>query len=113
MAGALAISLVQVGDRVLAYDESQDATGVFTVTAVMAHDDPTFVYVTLDGEQIETTPEHPFYTEERGWVPASDLAVGDHVRKADGNYGVVEAVEVVQRQQPSPFASAGMRQTGG
>lgn len=45
------------------------------------------------------TPEHPFYTAEGEWVAAGDLCVGDRVRQADGRYGEVEAVEVVEQPQ--------------
>ena len=83
----------------LAYDAETDATGYYTVTAILVHDDPIIVHLTLDGEQIETTPEHPFYTEEDGWVDAAALRAGDHVRRADGAYGVVQAVEVEQTPQ--------------
>ncbi len=44
----------------------------------------------IDAEPINTTPEHPFFTHERGWVAAADLALGDRIRAADGTWGVVE-----------------------
>ncbi len=94
-AGAIAIGLLKVGDRILAYDQELDATDNYTVTAVLTHDDPTIVYVTLDNETIETTQEHPFFTQERGWVPAGDLKPGEHVRKSDG------------RLRRSPIAQSG------
>jgi hypothetical protein len=55
--------------------------------------------LTIDGELIETTPEHPFYTAEDQWVTAGDLQMGDEVRRADGSYGIVEAVEFVHQSQ--------------
>jgi hypothetical protein len=84
---------------VLAHDEALGTTGYYTITAILAHDDPIIVYVTIDGEQIETTPEHPFYTGERGWVTAGELRVGDHIRNAKGDYGVVQATTIVRRVQ--------------
>src|SRR5206468_3165117 len=80
------------GDEVLAYDEASGATGSAALTGVGAHDDALVEYVTIDGERLETTPEHPFYTQERGWVAAGELWAGAHVRRADGGAGVVEAV---------------------
>lgn len=32
----------------------------------------------------ESTPEHPFYVEGKGWVNSEDLQMGDQVRWADG-----------------------------
>ena len=33
--------------------------------------------VHVAGQVIETTPEHPFYVEGRGWIPAQELLIGD------------------------------------
>jgi hypothetical protein len=46
-------------------------------------------------ETIHTTTEHPFLTQELGWVDASDLKPGEHMRRADGSLGVVVGVQVV------------------
>ncbi|CAG0926683.1 partial putative deoxyribonuclease RhsB, partial [Thermoflexales bacterium] len=97
--GLRAISTLNVGDQVLAYDETSSTTGVYTVTAVLQHEDPVVTYLVIDGERIETTPEHPFYTQERGWVAARDLWIGAHVRKADGTLGVVESIGSAYRPQ--------------
>jgi hypothetical protein len=85
---------------VLAYDEDTDSTGEYEVSAVHIHEDSTIVEVTINGEVIETTPEHPFYTLEDEWVAAEDLRVGDHIRQADGTYGLVEAIETYAQPQP-------------
>jgi hypothetical protein len=53
----------------LAYDEATGETSTYTVTATWEHTDPVVTTVTLDGEELETTPEHPFYVPLRGWVP--------------------------------------------
>jgi len=47
------------------------------------------VNLLLDGEWIETTPEHPFYVEGKGWLAAEDLSFGMQVRQADGTTGFV------------------------
>lgn len=94
------ISTVQEGDKVLAYNEQTGTTGEYTVTDTIHHIDHEVVLVTINGELIETTPEHPFYTTERGWVNAADLTVGDHVRDLDGSAGEITAVERVIRTQP-------------
>jgi len=97
--GAVAIGDIEVGDLVLAWDEATGRTSSYTVTAVLVHLDPTLVQLTIDDERIETTPEHPFSTTVRGWVPAVEVQVGEHVRQADGGAGVVRAIKVVQRPQ--------------
>ena len=97
--GEKAIGAVNVGDTVRAYDERTGETASFTVTAVLVHNDPVIEHLTITGEQLTTTPEHPFYVQGQGWIPASELRVGDQVRKADGNSGAVEAVRFEARTQ--------------
>lgn len=55
--------------------------------------------LTIDGEHIETTPEHPFFVLLRGWVAASALKVGDAIRQADGSYGAIRAITTEDRAQ--------------
>lgn len=50
------------------------------------------VTLTIDGETVETTPEHPFYTAKSEWVAAGNLQVGDELREADWEVGVVEEI---------------------
>ena len=64
----------------------------YTVTAVLVYEDTVIEYLTINGEQLETTPEHPFYTEQRDWVDAGDLWIVAYVRKATGSAGMVEAI---------------------
>jgi RHS repeat-associated protein len=97
--GERPIGDLQVGDHVLAYDEAAGTTSTYTVTAVLVHTDPAIERLTVDGEQLKTTPEHPFFTKERGWVAAGTLWNGAHLRKADGGYGLVEDIKVLQQPQ--------------
>ena len=46
----------------------------------------------VDGETVVTTPDHPFLTEDRGWVDAGDLRPGDQLVSATGHHGAVFAV---------------------
>jgi RHS repeat-associated protein len=87
------IADVREGDRVLAWNEAAGQLGYNRVTATWHHLDPVVVTLWIDGERLLTTPEHPFFVEERGWMPAGNLGVGSHIRKADGATGTVERVE--------------------
>lgn len=53
----------------------------------MAHVDSVVVHLTINGETIETTPEHPFYERET----APWLAVGDAHTYVVGDVGWVAA----------------------
>jgi RHS repeat-associated protein len=96
--GDVPISQIQIGDQVLAYNQETGSTGTYTVTDVLVNLDPAQVQLTIDGERIDTTPEHPFYVLLRGWVSAIALHIGDQVRTADGDYGAVEGA----RLDPTP-----------
>ena len=98
--GETPISSIETGDFVLAWNESEGELGYYPVTAVMEHVDLILSYVTLDGEVIVTTPEHPFYVENLGWLPAGDLLSGMRVSKADGGYGLVWQNVAVNQSMP-------------
>ena len=51
------------------------------------------VYLTLDGEIIETTFEHPFLLDSEEWVVAGELQVGDVIEQGNGETGVVEGIQ--------------------
>jgi RHS repeat-associated protein len=91
--GAVAIGTLSVGDSVLAYDEATGTTGTYPISAVHINDDPVTGTVVISGETIETTPEHPFFTLEAGWLIGEDLKPGMHVPSHDGEAGIVETVE--------------------
>ena len=97
--GLKPIEEIAAGDPVLAFDEISGATGFYTVTATLKHVDSVLVLLTLEDRVIETTPAHPFYTAEGGWIAAGNLAAGDRIRKSDGEAGVVLKVETVERNE--------------
>ncbi|MCB0189152.1 MAG: hypothetical protein KDE31_33010, partial [Caldilineaceae bacterium] len=55
--GAIPIKDVDVGERVLAWDELTDTTDYYLVTAAFSHVDATIVELTINGEVIETTAD--------------------------------------------------------
>jgi RHS repeat-associated protein len=97
--GMVAISKLAVGDLVLAYNEATRTTGTYPISIVWVHHDPMLVRLMIDGEPIETTPEHPFFVLLRGWVAAGDLNVGDAIRQADGTYGSIEESLLLHQPQ--------------
>ena len=97
--GGVPIAEIEVGDEVLAYDEATGEVGEYTVTDTISHIDPEIVLLVIDGEYLETTREHPFYTDEGEWVDAEDLEIGEEIRNLDGDYGIVESVEVITVSQ--------------
>ncbi len=118
---AVAISSLQIGDKVLAYDESSDSKGTYEITDVRSHEKPVYgLKLETNSKQlevIETTAEHPFFVQKFGnktprpkaeghenlsshWVGTKDLVKGDVLRRSSGEGRVLEVkctarVEVV------------------
>lgn len=51
------------------------------------------VRVYVNGEEIITTPTHPFYVPQKGWTAAIQLRAGDILVLQDGRYVVIEQVQ--------------------
>jgi RHS repeat-associated protein len=93
---------IEVGDKVLSKDENnpngelayKEVTGLYR----NQRDDIIKLHV---GEQIiETTDNHPFWIEGKGWVFADELQVGDKLQKADGSNLTIDKVEFVKLDEP-------------
>jgi len=97
--GLLPIGGLTVGTLVWAWDEATQTTGWYTITDTWGHADPVLVDLMIDGDPITTTPEHPFFTGERGWVAASDLRLGDAIRSAAESWGAVERIVLRHQTQ--------------
>lgn len=97
--GPVPISTIEVGDIVLAWDETTDEVVQRRVTAVLPHPDDEIARVTIDGAVVTTTPDHPFYSVDAGWVEAGQLQPGARVLSTTGS-AVVASVEI------KPFAGA-------
>jgi len=91
--GSVPISSIEVGDIVLAFDEVSGQIVERTVTAVIPHTDDEIAQLTLDNGSVITTPDHPFYTSDLGWVEAGQLGAGAHVRTTSGT-AIVQSVHV-------------------
>ncbi len=51
------------------------------------------MHVSVNGEEIVTTPSHPFYSPVKGWTDAVHLRAGDILVLVNGEYVVVEKVQ--------------------
>lgn len=92
--GLVGIETIKEGDEVYACNIETGETGLKKVKQTYVHEVTELVHVTIDGEQIDTTREHPFYVEGEGFLPAGELRKGDVVKSFDNTNGIVEAVEI-------------------
>jgi hypothetical protein len=81
---------------VTARDPATGHVAEHTVTNVDVHTDPEIEHLQVDGETIETTPNHRFLTDH-GWVEAAALYRGMSVIKLDGTTGTVEGYSIEVR----------------
>lgn len=88
--GSKNIEDIEVGDEVWAFEEETGAVALKTVTSTMEREVDATVEVILEGETIETTAEHPFFTKE-GWKVAADLTEADELRNMKGDWQGVKA----------------------
>ncbi|WP_394829037.1 polymorphic toxin-type HINT domain-containing protein [Pendulispora albinea] len=76
------IESLRAGDFVLARGERDGTVTARPVTRTFVRGAPSLVDVHLetiagDGETIRSTPEHPYWTFDRGWVRAGELAANE------------------------------------
>lgn len=93
------IANLDVGDMVLAYDPAGNDLAYYPVVATWVHQDSIVVYLTIAGETITTTPEHPFYVVGQGWTPAGTLTIGDEIQNT-WESGNLEAISFHLSPQP-------------
>ncbi len=88
--GERAIETLKAGDLVLARGEhGDDALTARPVVRTFERLAPALVdvrVVTLDGtsERVRSTPEHLYFTRDRGWLGASELAAGEALTDSAG-----------------------------
>ena len=125
--GSQAIDTLKVGGQVTAYDSKTGKAQPEAVQHVFINYDDNLLDVTIadakpvaatntknkqqdaavathggqappSSETLHTTTEHPFLTDDRGFVDAVNLIPGEHVTKLDGSLGVVISVTIVPGQ---------------
>ncbi len=96
--GFVPIEDVKLSDKIYALDPGQ--AGYYEVVYLTNHPVAELLYLTIDGEIMEVTPDHPIYIEGQGWVEAGALTVGDRLRRIDGGWAAVLAIERVVLDAP-------------
>ena len=96
------ISEIEVGDVILAYSEATEEVDIYHVSATHNQRHDSTLDITIDGETLHTTDEHPFYVirnDEEQWVEAKNLHIGDRVVSGFGETGTVEDIIVINEPQ--------------
>ena len=91
--GYAAIETVEAGDYVWASDPETGEVALKQVVQTFVNEATELVHVTVKGEEIVCTTEHPFYSPTKGWTAACKLRAGDILVTVNGEYIVVEKVQ--------------------
>ena len=107
--GKEAIGQILVGEQILAYNLLTHMIEVEPVLHVWIHPDQDLIDITVltmlpshtfktrvrMEELIHTTDEHPFLTQETGFVAAGQLRIGIHVLGRDGSVGLITRINPI------------------
>lgn len=82
--GSKPIQDIRPGDAVMSWDENSETVTTNVVTRTFERIVDEVIELKIEDGMIVATTEHPFWVENRGWVPASSLMPGDELRTRDG-----------------------------
>ena len=71
-----------------------------TVLETYIREVTTLVHLTVNGEEIVTTVDHPFYVKNQGFIKTGELIVGDELLDVNGNVLLVENFDVELTEEP-------------
>ena len=91
--GEKPIEEIEVGDYVYSTDPETGESGYKEVVQTFENETEELVHVYVNGDEIVSTPNHPFYVPQKGWTRAVNLKAGDILVLSNGEYVVVEQVQ--------------------
>ena len=90
--GKVPIENIKVGDYVYAKDPETGVCMLKKVVETFENETTVLIHIKIDGEEILTTPGHPFYVLDKGWIGADYLKNGDKVVLYNGQQVTIEKV---------------------
>ena len=90
--GLRAIEEIKPGDMVYCADENTLEFGIKPVVETYIRETSHLVHITVNGEEIVSTVDHPYYVKGKGFVKAADLCIGFELMDNNGNTLVVEQI---------------------
>ena len=99
-AGYVPIEEIQAGDKVWATDPETGQTELKEVVQTFENEATELVHVSVAGNEIVCTNEHPFYSPVKGWTAACKLRAGDVLVTVNGELVVVEWVQYELLENP-------------
>ena len=99
--GLVAIEKLSAGDVVISTNPDTLETAGKTVLETYVRKVDKLVHLTINGEEIVTTDNHPFYVQGRGFINAGNLLVGDKLISVNGEDLFVEKHRVEEFDEPA------------
>ena len=93
------IEEIKAGDLVYSTNPETGESEYKEVVRAFRKESNVLIHIFVNGEEIETTPNHPFWVEEQ-WVLAKDLREGDVLTLADGTIDVISNTYAELLEQP-------------
>ena len=91
--GQIPIEKIKPGDLVWAWNEETGEVALKPVIETYINESNELIHLTVNGETITCTPNHPFYVPQKGWTEAVHLRAGDILVLLNGEYVVLEKVQ--------------------
>ena len=98
--GMVAIEKIKSGDKIISTDPETMETAEKTVLETYIREDSKLIHLVINDEEIITTETHPFYVNNRGFVNAGELKVGDELLDPNKNILLVENFDVELTEKP-------------
>ncbi|WP_311295133.1 polymorphic toxin-type HINT domain-containing protein [Paenibacillus sp. MER TA 81-3] len=89
---------IQVGDKVLSKNEETGDVAYKEVTATFNHETDEIYKIHVGDQTIESTFNHPFWVDGKGWTFVKDLKVGDLLVQSDGHTLKINSIELEHKQ---------------
>ncbi len=99
-AGLVAIENIRAGDVVISTNPDTLDTAEKTVLETYVRRVDKLVHLTINGEEIVTTVDHPFYVQNRGFINAGNLLVCDTLISVNGEDLVIEKFFIEETEEP-------------
>ena len=96
----VAIEKLAAGDKIISTNPDTLETAEKTVLETYVRQVNKLVHITINGEEIVTTDNHPFYVQGRGFINAGNLLVGDKLVSVNGEDLIIEDYYLELTEEP-------------
>ena len=96
----VAIEKLAAGDKIISTNPDTLETAEKTVLETYVRKVNKLVHITINGEEIVTTDNHPFYVQGRGFINAGNLLVGDKLVSVNGEDLIIEDYYLELTEEP-------------